>query len=357
MKSTDELKRLILRQIHYGQPEEGLAVYPPDEALTHMRFLGEKGYISGEIIRDGSGKCLTVVGVDLTAEGYEFLQELEQAKEREKQTGPLHNMTTANLAVFVSHSSKDELLAQALVELIRASLNIPQKEIRCTSVNGYRLEAGASTEEQLRIEVNSAKVLIGVITPASMDSAYVLFELGARWGQKLPLIPMLGNGATASYLRGPLAGLNALSCDDSAQIHQMIEDLARKLGVKDLSSAASYHGHIEHVAQISKHKQGIAAPSGNKLELGASSQTKDAVPPHDADEMKIMRLYCGNRDTKLMVEQVAIKMGMHPLKVDQLLDSLVKRKLLYEGHRMGSPSTFRLATAGRDFLIAQGLVE
>jgi hypothetical protein len=52
----------------------------------------------------------------------------------------------------------------------------------CTSVDGFRLAAGVDTDEALRAAVLQSKTLVGVITPASQKSSYVLFELGARWG-------------------------------------------------------------------------------------------------------------------------------------------------------------------------------
>ena len=100
------------------------------------------------------------------------------------------------IKLFVSHSTADAPLAEALVELFRSALNLPAKAIRCTSVEGYRLPGGANVDEQLRSEVNSAKACVGIISRQSIQSPYVLLELGARWGPKLHLLPVLapGNG-------------------------------------------------------------------------------------------------------------------------------------------------------------------
>src|SRR5688500_1138362 len=117
-----------------------------------------------------------------------------------------------SIDIFLSHSSRDSELAKALVELFRAAFSLPAKRIRCTSVSGYKLPAGADTDEQLRKETVEARVLLGLITELSVDSAYVLFELGARWGAKKFLAPLLGAGRGPEILGGPLSGLNALSC-------------------------------------------------------------------------------------------------------------------------------------------------
>jgi hypothetical protein len=111
------------------------------------------------------------------------------------------------VSVFISHSSKDAVLAEALVDLLRSALGLPANEIRCSSVDGYRLPVGVNTENKLREEVNAAKVVIGLVTPSSLASHYVMFELGARWGAGLFLAPLLA-GVTPSDLSGPLALLS-----------------------------------------------------------------------------------------------------------------------------------------------------
>jgi len=143
----------------------------------------------------------------------------------------------SELDIFISHSSKDKKIAAALIELIRSALSLSPKKIRCSSVDGYRLTAGAGTDEQLRNEVNSCEVLVGLITANSVRSAYVMFELGARWGQQKPMIPLLYGGE--DLLEGPLSGINALRLDVPAQMHQFISDLAAILK-QQMESPAVY---------------------------------------------------------------------------------------------------------------------
>ena len=84
------------------------------------------------------------------------------------------------LEIFVSHSSRDVATAKLLADLFRSAFLLPAQSIRCTSVDGYRLAAGANTDQELRREVLEAKVLIGLISSSSFESAYVLFEEVAR---------------------------------------------------------------------------------------------------------------------------------------------------------------------------------
>src|ERR1051325_5172461 len=108
------------------------------------------------------------------------------------ETKPQHlEKQSPKIEIFISHSSQDTKVAEALVEVLRNALDIPAAKIRCTSVDGYKLEIGTQTDEQLRKEIYDSIAFIGLITQSSIQSAYVLFELGARWGGHLHLSPVL----------------------------------------------------------------------------------------------------------------------------------------------------------------------
>lgn len=155
--------------------------------------------------------------------------------------------------IFISHSSADVEVAEALVALLRAALPLRAERIRCTSVEGYKLPAGATTDDQLRVEIYQANAFIGLVTASSMESAYVLFELGARWAAKKHLIPLLAAGATPKALRGPLGSYNALSSTSAADLHQLLSNLAAHLGLQ-LESAAAYQRALDTLVIFSRDK-------------------------------------------------------------------------------------------------------
>jgi hypothetical protein len=156
-----------------------------------------------------------------------------------------------NPSIFISHSSIDTDLANLILELLRFALNISSKEIRCTSVDGYRLSGGANVDSTLKNEVLNTKILIGLISEKSFDSAYVLFELGARWGTGKKLIPLLAPGMNANKLKGPIIGYNALSCESNSQLHQLVENIAESLNL-NLENPSSYQNKIDAILEFSK---------------------------------------------------------------------------------------------------------
>lgn len=178
----------------------------------------------------------------LAAEGYR-IENLDAQVASSEASNTQHEVHAAMPDIFISHSSKDELLARALVELFKAAFSLRPDRIRATSIDGHRLPAGTD-ENQLREETVEAKLLVGIITEVSIESAYVLFELGARWGVDRPMFPILGAGATPKVLRGPLARKNALSCDSRAQVQQIISDAASILGI-EANRPESYDACVE----------------------------------------------------------------------------------------------------------------
>jgi len=163
--------------------------------------------------------------------------------------------THRGLSVFISHSSRDAELALGLIDLLKAGLALTADQIRCSSVDGFRLPVGVNTESKLREEVNAAKVVVGLITPSSLSSSYVMFELGARWGANLFLAPLLA-GVKATDLSPPSSLLNALSASNEAQLHQLLADIAGQLALH-IQPAASY---IRNVATVKALADAVANP-------------------------------------------------------------------------------------------------
>lgn len=158
-----------------------------------------------------------------------------------------------NLDVFISHSSRDEDIARALMELLHNACNIPLRQIRCTSVDGSRLEVGVTVDEQVRAEVNAARLFIGLITPDSVLSPYVLFEIGARWGAGKKLAPLLAAGAGRDFLKLPLSVLNALDCSSEGQMHQLVNDVANFLQYPR-AGPELYEHYLRKLVSLSREK-------------------------------------------------------------------------------------------------------
>lgn len=150
--------------------------------------------------------------------------------------------------VFISHSSKDATVAEAVVKLLRAALDLAPSGIRCTSVAGYKLPLGADTDEQLKREVSDSKVFVAILTPTSIKSPYVVFEMGARWGKGLFIGPLLARGVTMKDI-GPVSAINTLHATKEPDLHQFLVDVGQQLA-RPVNNAAAYLSELRAVIVV-----------------------------------------------------------------------------------------------------------
>ena len=213
------------------------------------------------------------------------------------------------MRIFISHSTQDHDLAEALILLLRSALSLSTEEIRCSSVDGYRLPVGANTDEKIRREVYECEVLIGLLTPASIASPYVLFELGARWGAGMDIAPVVCRGAHVAMLRGPLKSLNSLEGSVETQVHQLLFDVARALDLQSSSPAAYY-----------KQLKDFVKESQSEVQLGIEIRQR-VTTPRRLRSAFLVGCALGNRIGILPIGE-----GAHR-EFGEFVDALVKLKI------------------------------
>lgn len=148
--------------------------------------------------------------------------------------------------VFISHRHKDEPVVAALAALLEQAFYIERNDIRCTSVQPYMLMPGERTSELLRTEIGRAELVIGVLSPDTSESNYVLCELGASWGRDVPTFPVLVKGATYADIPSPLNERHSISLENEENCLQLVDYVASK------TSLRRRDGAIGKVAQQAK---------------------------------------------------------------------------------------------------------
>lgn len=217
----------------------------PDKIQDFIKMLEANGQFKTSL---GSHyyppEALERGGSEVTREfikgGFGYLLELKGNKTNQPMTNEID--------IFISHSSSDIEITTLLIEIVRKAFNISSERIRCTSVPGYKLKAGANTDDQIKKEIFSSKAFIGLLTRESFNSTYVLFELGARWGANLPLIPLICDKAGTALLNGPIKNINALSAVDSSDMLQFLHDLGDTLGLEPENPS----GYISDIERLNK---------------------------------------------------------------------------------------------------------
>ena len=161
------------------------------------------------------------------------------------------NPESSTMKIFVSHSSSDQEIAAAFVDLLRAALPLSAKDIRCTSVDGYRLPGGATSDAQLRQEVFECTSFVALLSPTSIKSVYVLFELGARWGANRHLAPIMVAGLDPSFLKAPLNAIHAARGTSESDMLQLFEEMALRLSVT-AENASTYMRALQRFIAAAK---------------------------------------------------------------------------------------------------------
>ncbi|WP_420124871.1 toll/interleukin-1 receptor domain-containing protein [Longimicrobium sp.] len=199
----------------FSQTERKMGLFPV--VLGDMEILPFIQDLFVFRLRDVDEESLRVAAADLdTAVREHVLQ-------REATRGPL---------LFISHRHKDEAIARALVETLQAAFELDPADIRCTSVRPYRLPVGERTAERLRAELRGTGAVLGIIAPDTLESSYVLFELGAAWSNGILTCPLLVRGATHVNIPDPIRDLSPLSLSSGGDCQQLLDDLEDVLKLK-----------------------------------------------------------------------------------------------------------------------------
>lgn len=159
--------------------------------------------------------------------------------------------------IFICHRHASAPVAEALIKLIKYAFEVEDRDIRCTSVPGYRLQAGAKSADTLQADLFGAEVVLGLITPQTTESDYVLFELGASWGLKTPTFPLRISGAGYDHVPEVLREKSSLSLEDTSQCLQLVEDISRVCSIRRKDTAEDDRSNelrriAEELAQNSK---------------------------------------------------------------------------------------------------------
>ena len=254
-----QLFREVLERVAAGErafkpADESAAAFGEFQLIANRLIEAKnKGFIHDLKVmktndRSRGGIAIAMVVGGLTFPGEQFLAAPPVVPTPPPKAPPVD----ASLEIFISHCSEDSDAAASFISFLRAALPVDPGKIRCTSVEGYRLPAGSSFNEQLRREVFESKVFVALLSEKSMSSTYVLFELGARWGAEKYMAPVMIKGASSASLKQPISALHSIGCSS----------------VSDVSGLAE---HVGKLLELPIHPYGVYAGALNSFCTGFSS--------------------------------------------------------------------------------------
>ncbi len=93
--------------------------------------------------------------------------------------------------VFISHSSADKELADALFDLLQTGCDLSARDIFCSSIDGAGIKTGEDFVKWIDMELRHATLVLLIVTPNYFISKFCIAEMGAAWTLDKKVFPIL----------------------------------------------------------------------------------------------------------------------------------------------------------------------
>lgn len=132
--------------------------------------------------------------------------------------------------IFISHASADAELARALTELLRLGGGASVEEIFCSSLDDTSIPPGQDFVEHIRAQMTEAVLVVQLITPAYVESAFCLCELGAQWALARDAFPIVVPPITPTEISAVLRQVHVARIDNGPDLDKLFEAVCKRFG-------------------------------------------------------------------------------------------------------------------------------
>ena len=112
-----------------------------------------------------------------------------------------------SIRVFVSYAREDKGPASELISQLTRQSNI---HIFTTD----KMSAGENWQSKIKKELSKSDYFLVILSPASINSKWVQFELGAAWGLNKFIIPVVTNEEVVNRIPLELSHLKVIDIED-----------------------------------------------------------------------------------------------------------------------------------------------
>jgi len=138
--------------------------------------------------------------------------------------------------IFISHATEDKAIALVLQQQIIAALGIDASNA-FLSVDSYAIPSGSDWFEEIKKSLDRADALAVIVSPYSMNSIWVGYEIGYFWHKakgKERIYPLI---VPETELKGPIERLQGKSLSDPAGLKAFFNKLCEEFMIKDSEKA------------------------------------------------------------------------------------------------------------------------
>lgn len=132
--------------------------------------------------------------------------------------------------LFISHSSANEIIAEALVEMFR-TIGFNTKNMFCSSVNGFGIREGEDIYDTLLSKFQDYKIfVIFLLSKDYYQSAACLNEMGAAWVLKANYATIIAPGFSIPEIKGAInPNKMAVVLEDQKRVRGKLNQLKERL--------------------------------------------------------------------------------------------------------------------------------
>ncbi len=126
--------------------------------------------------------------------------------------------------VFISFIHEEEAVAKAVQDILKHHLGTKA----FMSADDWQIFAGEIWLERIKGELEEAKVLLLMLSEASVARPWINFEAGAAWLTGKAIVPVCFKGLVKSTLPKPYSSIQALDIPDDA--YYLVRSVSHHLG-------------------------------------------------------------------------------------------------------------------------------
>ncbi|MER8855643.1 TIR domain-containing protein [Mesorhizobium australicum] len=173
--------------------------------------------------------------------------------------------------IFLSHAAVDKPLVEAFEMLLARSMGLTAASIFCSSLEGQGVRKGVNFVDAIRAKVVGAKAVVALITPAYLDSAFCMAELGAAWALKTQRLPIVVPPNTFKIMEATLLGITGVKIDNQDALSQAFEELAES--IEGTAATAGVRARAMREFQRAWDTLKDNVPSSTRIEASVHSET------------------------------------------------------------------------------------
>lgn len=138
-------------------------------------------------------------------------------------------METLSSKIFLSHAVADKPLVEAFETLLSKSFGILSSDIFCSSLEGQGVSKGGGFVDEIHQQIKGAKAVVALISPAYLDSAFCMAELGGAWALNSKRLPIIVPPNDFTVMSATLLGIVGVKIDDEDALLQGFEEISSSI--------------------------------------------------------------------------------------------------------------------------------